>query len=125
MQMMVEGSEIIPVVVRFNQALNDGDIGQMMRLMTPDCVFENTSPPPDGARYQGQEEIRLFWEDFFSSSTQARIEIEDLFASGERCVMRWRYDWVDLNGQRGHIRGVDIYTLRDGLIAEKLSYVKG
>lgn len=118
-------SDPISIIIRFNQALNAGDIGQMMRLMTPDCVFENTSPPPDGARYTGQEEIRLFWENFFSSSTQARIEIEDLFASGQRCVMLWRYDWTDLNGQPGHIRGVDIYTLRYGLIAEKLSYVKG
>jgi hypothetical protein len=39
--------------------------------------------------------------------------------------MRWRYSWVDSDGQPGHIRGVDLYTLRDGLIAEKLSYVKG
>ena len=39
--------------------------------------------------------------------------------------MLWRYEWVDPQGQEGHIRGVDVYRLRDGLIAEKLSYVKG
>ena len=31
--------------------------------------------------------------------------------------MRWRYDWLDLNGAAGHIRGVDVYTVEDGLIA--------
>jgi hypothetical protein len=35
-------------------------------------------------------------------------------------VVRWRYDWGN-----GHVRGVDIIRLRDGLIAETYSYVKG
>ena len=26
---------------------------------------------------------------------------------------------------QAHVRGVDIFTVRDGLVAEKLSYVKG
>jgi len=39
--------------------------------------------------------------------------------------MRWRYRWVDHQGREGTLRGVDVYTLREGLIAEKLSYVKG
>ena len=113
------------VVQRFNEALNGRDVDGMMRLMTPDCVFENTDPPPDGARYQGQAEVRAFWESFFQGSAQAAIETEEIFASGERCVMRWTYRWTDLTGQVGHIRGVDVYRLERGLIAEKLSYVKG
>jgi hypothetical protein len=42
-------------------------------------------------------------------------------------VMRWTYRWIDTSGQSGHIRGVDVYRLDvdQGLIAEKLSYVKG
>ncbi len=35
-------------------------------------------------------------------------------------VARWRYDYGD-----GHVRGVDLFTVRDGRVAEKLSYVKG
>jgi len=120
-----EDETAIHVVKRFNDALNARDMDSMMRLMTPDCVFENTDPPPDGGRYQGQAEVRAFWEGFFKSSSQAAIEMEEIFASGERCVMRWTYRWTDLSGQTGHIRGVDVYRLERGLIAEKLSYVKG
>ena len=119
----------IQIVLRFNDALNAGDVDGMMRCMTSDCVFENTDPPPDGARFEGQEAVRAFWQEFFLSSSQAQITIEDIFASGSaqsvRCVMLWRYAWVDPEGQAGHIRGVDVYRLKDGLIAEKLSYVKG
>jgi len=35
-------------------------------------------------------------------------------------VQRWRYDW-----DGGHVRGVDLFMVRDGRIAEKRSYVKG
>jgi len=118
-------NDVIDLVKRFNEALNAGDVEGMMRWMTEDCIFENTYPPPDGTRFQGQAEVRGFWEDFFRGSSQAYIEIEEIFALGQRCVMRWSYHWVGADGASGHIRGVDLYTIENGLIAEKLSYVKG
>jgi hypothetical protein len=39
--------------------------------------------------------------------------------------MRWRHRWIDQAGTRGHVRGVDLFRVRDGKVAEKLSYVKG
>ena len=115
----------VEVVIRFNNAVNRRDLEAMMRLMTEDCVFENTYPPPDGTRHEGQAAVRAFWEEFFRSSGKSRIEIEEIFGLENRCVMRWTYYWVDQAGQAGHIRGVDVYRLANGLIAEKLSYVKG
>jgi ketosteroid isomerase-like protein len=117
--------DAIETVKRFNAALNAGDLPAMQALLTSDTVFENTYPPPDGARYAGAAAVGAFWEDFFRSARAPRIEIEELFAAGERCVMRWTYSWRDAAGAPGHIRGVDVYTVRGGLIAEKLSYVKG
>jgi len=115
----------IQVVERFNEALNAHDVDAMMELMTEDCVFENTSPAPDGVRYEGKEAVRASWVEFFRTSAQPRIEIEEILAAGDRCAMRWIYHWVDKQGHPGHVRGVDIYTIRSGRIAEKLSYVKG
>jgi hypothetical protein len=48
-----------------------------------------------------------------------------MFASGDRGVIRWRYRWLDADGTAGQVRGVDILKVRDGKVAEKLSYVKG
>lgn len=127
--MATKPSDPIQLVRRFNEALNEADVDGMMDCMTADCIFENTDPPPDGERFEGQAAVRAFWEAFFRSSSQAQIIIEEIFALGTaqegRCVMLWRYQWIDPQRQPGHIRGVDIYRLRDGLIAEKLSYVKG
>jgi steroid delta-isomerase-like uncharacterized protein len=114
------------VVLEFNEAFNRHDVPGMMQLMTEDCVFENTDPAPDGTRYSGKEAVTRFWQDFFHASPKAHIEIEEIFGLGNnRCVMRWRYEWVDAAGKEGHVRGVDIFQVRDGLISEKLSYVKG
>ena len=115
----------VQVIVNFNDALNAGDVNKMMGFMTEDCIFENTYPAPDGARYEGQLAVRAFWEEFFRSAREPRIEIEEIVGLGERCAMRWTYRWKDEHGQPGHIRGVDLYRVRGGLIAEKLSYVKG
>ena len=107
------------------EAFNQHDARGMMALMTEDCVFENTYPPPNGTRYEGWKIVKKFWEEFFRSSSQARIEIEDMFTSQERGVQRWTYHGVDAEGNAGHVRGVDIFRFRQGKIAEKLSYVKG
>lgn len=114
------------IVLEFNDAFNRHDVAGMMKLMSDDCVFENTDPAPDGTVYSGREAVTHFWQDFFRDSPQAHIEIEEIFGLGNnRCVMRWKYSWVDAAGNRGHVRGVDVFKLKDGLISEKLSYVKG
>ena len=113
------------VILAFNEAFNRHDVEEMMKLMSDDCVFENTAPAPDGTVYSGNDAVTQFWQDFFRGSPHAHIEIEEIFGLGNRCIMRWRYEWVDETGKKGHVRGVDIFHVREGLITEKLSYVKG
>ncbi len=110
----------LSVIRRFHDAFNRHDVAAIMALMTDDCVFENTHPPPDGERFEGQAAVRAFWERLFAGSPQAFFEVEDIFASEERGVIRWHYQYGT-----GHIRGVDVLRVRDGKVAEKLSYVKG
>ena len=115
----------IEAINRFNEAFNRHDVVAVMAAMTEDCVFENTSPPPDGERFVGQNAVRRFWEEFFVSSPDAIFESEELVASGDRAVLRWRYDWTASDGTRGHVRGVDVLRVQGGKVAEKLAYVKG
>lgn len=115
----------LEAVERFNDAFARHDVDGVMKAMTDDCVFENTCPPPDGERYEGKESVRGFWVRFFRSSPTAVFDTEEIFASGDRCVVRWLYRWVDKGGKPGRIRGVDVFLVRGGKVAEKLSYVKG
>lgn len=111
-------------VDRFNEAFGRCDVDAVMAAMTDDCVFESTSPP-DGARFEGQEAVRSAWTGFFASTADPVFETEDRFSSGDRVLVRWRFSWDAGDGTRGHVRGVDVITVRYGLVAEKLSYVKG
>jgi ketosteroid isomerase-like protein len=116
--------DALTVVRRFNDAFNRHDVDAIMALMTDDCVFENTRPAPDGTRIEGAAAVRAHWEQFFRNSPQARFEFGDMFAAGGRAVVLWTYHWVKDSGS-GHVRGVDVFRVRDGKVAEKLSYVKG
>ena len=113
------------VALAFNDAFNRHDVAAMMQLMSDNCVFENTTPAPDGTRYVGKQAVTQFWQDFFQASPNAHIEIEDVYGLGEHCIMRWKYNWVDATGKKGHVRGIDLFQVENGLITQKLSYVKG
>ena len=103
-------------IEHFNAAFNDHDVDAVMAAMTDDCVFENTSPFPDGERITGQADVRAFWTEFFDRSPAAYFAAEETFACGDRAVVRWRYTWMNADGSPGHIRGVDIFRVQDGRI---------
>ena len=109
----------LAVVEAFGGAWADHDLDGALSMMTDDCVFDATGPAPDGARHVGRDAVRQAWQAIFDDA-DSRFEPEETFAAGDRVVQRWRYSWAG-----GHIRGVDVIRVRDGLVAEKLSYVKG
>lgn len=117
-------SQTLAAIERFNEAFNRHDVDEVMNAMTDDCIFENTNPSPDGMRLEGAEAVSAFWEKFFASNPDAFFEAEDIFAAGDRCTVRWIYRKTK-EGKPWHLRGVDIFRVRDGKVAEKLSYVKG
>lgn len=109
----------LAAVGRFQKAFDARDVDAVMAAMTPDCVFEDTSPP-DGVRHEGADAVRAAWEALFTASPDGAFTAEETIDAGDRVVVRWRYDFGT-----GHVRGVDVFTVRDGLVAEKLAYVKG
>jgi cation diffusion facilitator family transporter len=111
-------------VERFNDAFNRHDVDAVMDAMTDDCVFENTSPP-EGRRYEGQDEVRAAWEEFFAASPDAYFDGEDVIFADDRCIVQWRYTWTNDDGTKSALRGVDVLRVRDGKVAEKFAYVKG
>jgi ketosteroid isomerase-like protein len=108
-----------PAVAAFLKAFDARDVDAVMAAMTPDCVFEDTSPP-DGVRHEGADAVRAAWTALFAGSPDAAFSTEEVIDAGDRVVVRWRYSWG-----AGHVRGVDVFTVREGLVAEKRSYVKG
>jgi hypothetical protein len=88
-------------------------------MITDDCVFGATGPAPDGVDHVGIEAIRAAWTDIFADR-RSHFEVEETVVAGDRVIQRWCYRWAD-----GHVRGVDLFTVRGDRISHKLSYVKG
>src|SRR5260370_2774052 len=88
MQEVAQTTSTIEVINQFNDAFNRHDVQAVMALMTEDCVFDNTYPPPDGERFEGQEAVRHFWEEFFRSSPDAVFQSEGMITSGDHFVLR-------------------------------------
>ena len=112
------------VVMRFNAAINDHDARAVAALLTDDTVFENTGPVPDGSRLEGKAAVAAFWEKWFVANADATFDAEEVIVAGDRCVVRWIYRKTR-DGKPWHLRGIDLFTVRDGKIASKLAYVKG
>jgi ketosteroid isomerase-like protein len=112
------------VIDRFSEAFNRHDADALALLLTDDTVFEDTSPAPDGRRIEGKAAVVEFWRGWFALNADAVFEAEDLIVTGDRAVVRWVYR-KPRNGQPWHLRGVDVFTVRDRKVAAKLAYVKG
>ena len=109
---------------RFNEAFNRHDADGLAVLLTDDTVFEDTSPAPDGRRIEGKAAVVEFWREWFVRNPDARFEAAEVIVSGNRATVLWVYRKMR-NGQPWHLRGVDVFTVRDGKVAAKLAYVKG
>ena len=112
------------VIERFNETFNRHDANALGALLTEDTVFEDTSPAPDGRRIEGRSAVVEFWREWFAHNADARFEAEEIIVSGNRAVVLWVYHKMR-NGRPWHLRGVDVFTVRDGRVAAKLAYVKG
>jgi uncharacterized protein (TIGR02246 family) len=112
--------EVRDTIQRFHDALNNRDLDALSDSITDDCVFDTTSPAPDGTRHVGRQAVLDAFRAFFDGSPATHFEVEEMFGAGDRVVVQWLYTWAD-----GHVRGVDLVRVRAGQVAETLAYVKG
>ena len=109
---------------RFNDAFNRHDADALAACLTDDTVFEDTSPAPDGRRIEGKAAVVEFWRGWFARNADARFDAEEVIVAGDRAIVPWVYRKLR-NGQPWHLRGVDLFKVRDGKVAAKMAYVKG
>jgi len=120
--MTTESNVTREILERFNSAFEAHRPQDLDDLIGEGCVLENTSPAPDGARYEGREACLSFWKGIASSANLV-FEAEDIWASNDRGIIRWQLHWGEHETDR--VRGANIMRVRDGKIVESLGYMKG
>ena len=114
----------VELMTRFENTFNTYDPDALMADMTEDCVFEHVAPAAVSfGRHEGQAAVRAVWVSLADHFPGYRFEIEDVFGAGDQCACRWSMTWRLPEGGTGTARGVDVFRVRDGKIAEKLTYV--
>ena len=112
------------VVAGFVADFNARDVDGLLNRLAPGAVLEHAVPPSVGARSEGLPAARAFWEQLFAQVGEVHLEPEEVLPCGDRCVLRYAVTWYEA-GETRRVQGVDVYRLRNGLIAEKLAYLKG
>jgi ketosteroid isomerase-like protein len=115
-------STTLQIMNQFNAAFQKHDPSLLEGLLAEDCVLENSGPAPDGSRHVGRAACLEFWSGI-AANTDANFEPEEVWAAGDRAIIRWRLRWGP--GESDSVRGVNLMRLRDGLIVEGMGYVKG
>ena len=96
-------------------ALNAGDVEAVLEHVAADFVSEHTSAL--GESFTGRDEYRARLPAFFALLPERRYEIEDVLVDGERAAVPYT-----LRASGAVIRGVFLFTCRDGLIARRVDY---
>jgi hypothetical protein len=107
--------ETTEIMRRFNDVFQRHDPSDLTELIAEDCMIENTTPAPNGARHVGREACIALWSRI-AIEPRTSFDLEETFVAGERATIRWRYRW----GEGQSVRGVNLMRVRDGLIVEAM-----
>ncbi len=107
---------------RFNDVFQRHDPSALPDLVAHDCVIENTTPAPNGARHVGRDACIATWT-AIATAPGTFFDLEEIFVAGERAIIRWRF-WQG-PGEENSVRGVNLMRVRAGKIVEAMGYIKG
>ena len=115
----------LETLIAHAEAWNAHDAERIMALMTTDCVFlAGGGPEACGERYAGADTVRARFVEVWTHFPDAHWSVLDHVASGDRGLSEWLFTGTGADGRRVEVRGCDLFTFRDGLIAVKDTYLK-
>jgi steroid delta-isomerase-like uncharacterized protein len=109
------------VVQRFYDAYNNKREAVLNEVIADDYVDYGHQPPGRGV--QG---ARSDYQDFSRGFEDARFDIDEMFGSDDRVVVRWTlhathtgpFAGLPPTQKKAEVRGISLYRLRDGKITE-------
>ena len=109
----------------FAAAWNRHDCEYLLTFVTNDAVFETSAGiHAFGDRHQGKAALRAAFPSIWETFPDARWEEATHVVCGDRGFSEWTFRGTNLDGSSVEMRGVDVFTFRDGKILRKDTYRK-
>lgn len=117
---------VMDLMKRFGRAFNKANVDGILDCVTDDFEWRLASGPdaPDGRVARGREAVREALAERDAALGAVRFSEAEVAMAGDRVLGTFRVTGTYADGTPLDLRGVDIYTLRDGRIATKDSYWK-
>jgi steroid delta-isomerase-like uncharacterized protein len=108
-------------------ALNRRDLDAHLKLLDNAYVWESDTFP---APVKGQEAIRQTFNEYFNAFPDMRIEIEQILATGDHVVVRYRsigthkgeFRGIAPTNRKVNINGCNVHEVRNGLCIRTFGY---
>lgn len=102
------------LIERYNAAWNAQDLDAVASMHAPDIVFHNHTADE---RAEGADGVRAHIGEIFANHPTLRFSTRSLYVGDDFAVC----EWTASTGER-EWDGVDVFPVRDGLIARKDVY---
>jgi ketosteroid isomerase-like protein len=111
-------------LARVAEGFRTRDIEAILSEFAEDGCFELAAGPDAcGERFAGRAAIRTALERMFKGPAFT-LENATRWIAGDRAVSEWTYVTTTRSGRRIELRGCDLFTLRDGKVLRKDTYLK-
>ena len=114
----MNSADVTELIDRYNTAWNDQDLDTIHALHHPEIVFDNHTA---GERAEGADAVRAHIAAIFANNPDMRFTTRSFQAGDDFAVCEWTLT-VTKDGRRLEWDGVDVFPIRDGLIARKDVY---
>ena len=115
--------ENVEIVRRVGERLNSGDVDGVLQFCTPDVEFDaSRALGPLHGTYDGLDQARQAFEEFFGPWESFRIELDELIDAGEDVVASGVGYFRGRDGIEVRARAAWVWTIRDGAIARMCFY---
>lgn len=119
------------VATAYFEAIAAKDLDAMVEVWAPGGIdhFYGMAdlPAPDG--------IRQFFSEMFTAIPDFSMSVTDMVAYGDKAAVRWtatgtfngkgRFQGIAPTGASVSLEGLDLFTIKDGLIQENFAYTNG
>ncbi len=114
----MNSTEVTELIGRYNDAWNRQDLDTIHALHHPEIVFDNHTA---GECAEGAGAVREHIDRIFANNPDMRFTTRSLQAGEDFAVCEWTLN-LTKDGRSLEWDGVDVFPLRDGLIARKDVY---